>query len=50
MLKEVDGSPLTEHTYAVNHVDFSEDGSILASSSSDGWTILWNSMVILFIS
>lgn len=42
ILEESDGSPLDGHSYSVNHVEFSKDGSLLASCSLDGWTLLWN--------
>ncbi|KAK9723454.1 U-box domain [Popillia japonica] len=43
ILEEMDGSPLEGHSYSVNHIEFSKDGLLLASSSLDGWTFLWNS-------
>lgn len=45
ILEEMDGSPLEGHSYSVNHIEFSKDGLLLASSSLDGWTFLWNSHV-----
>ncbi|XP_015789991.1 WD repeat, SAM and U-box domain-containing protein 1 isoform X2 [Tetranychus urticae] len=36
-------SPLTGHNYGVNCVRFSPFGTILASVSTDGYLILWNS-------
>ncbi|XP_011630777.1 WD repeat, SAM and U-box domain-containing protein 1-like isoform X1 [Pogonomyrmex barbatus] len=35
-------SPLDAHTYSVNYVEFSPCGSMLASCSLDGTTLLWN--------
>ncbi|XP_065199529.1 WD repeat, SAM and U-box domain-containing protein 1-like [Planococcus citri] len=35
-------SPLNFHQYAVNQVDFSLCGTLLASCSVDGTTVLWN--------
>lgn len=43
--EEVNCSPLEGHTYAINHVEFSKDGSKLASSSLDGCTFIWNPLV-----
>lgn len=48
-LEERTFSPLEGHTYAINHVEFSKDGSMLASCSLDGCTIVWNSAVSLNI-
>ncbi|GJQ86807.1 hypothetical protein Trydic_g5595 [Trypoxylus dichotomus] len=42
ILEEIESSPLDGHSYSVNHVEFSKDGSLLASSSLDGWTLIWN--------
>ncbi|XP_069472475.1 WD repeat, SAM and U-box domain-containing protein 1 isoform X2 [Ambystoma mexicanum] len=39
---ELSYSPLRGHTYAVHCCDFSPLGNILASCSTDGTTILWN--------
>lgn len=41
-IEELSNSPLEGHTYAINHVEFSKDGSKLASSSLDGCTFIWN--------
>ncbi|CAH0551749.1 unnamed protein product [Brassicogethes aeneus] len=41
-IEEVSWSPLEGHTYAINHVEFSKDGNMLASCSLDGCTTLWN--------
>ncbi|XP_066142356.1 WD repeat, SAM and U-box domain-containing protein 1-like isoform X2 [Euwallacea fornicatus] len=41
-VEELINSPLEGHTYAINHVEFSKDGSKLASSSLDGCTFIWN--------
>ncbi len=38
-------SPLKEHKYTVSCVDWSPYGSILASASVDGTTILWDANV-----
>nr|KAF7433992.1 hypothetical protein H0235_002183 [Vespula pensylvanica] len=35
-------SPLDGHKYSVNHVEFSPCGTMLASCSLDGTTIVWN--------
>ncbi|XP_042899841.1 WD repeat, SAM and U-box domain-containing protein 1 [Parasteatoda tepidariorum] len=40
--KEAEFSPLLKHTYGVNCVRFSPVGFLLASSSTDGKTILWS--------
>lgn len=44
-IEELDYSPLEGHTYAINHVEFSKDGSMLASCSLDGCTNIWNASV-----
>lgn len=44
-LEERNFSPLDGHTYAINHVEFSKDGCMLASCSLDGCTIIWNTTV-----
>ncbi|XP_060523216.1 WD repeat, SAM and U-box domain-containing protein 1-like isoform X2 [Cylas formicarius] len=41
-IEELSCSPLEGHTYAVNYVEFSKDGSKLASSSLDGCTLIWD--------
>ncbi|KAL1513281.1 hypothetical protein ABEB36_002707 [Hypothenemus hampei] len=41
-IEELNISPLEGHTYAINYVEFSKDGSKLASSSLDGCTVIWN--------
>ncbi|XP_030764890.1 WD repeat, SAM and U-box domain-containing protein 1-like isoform X2 [Sitophilus oryzae] len=41
-IEEVSNSPLEGHTYAINYVEFSKDGSRLASSSLDGCTFIWD--------
>ncbi|XP_019872433.2 WD repeat, SAM and U-box domain-containing protein 1 isoform X2 [Aethina tumida] len=41
-IEETTWSPLEGHTYAINHVEFSKDGTMLASCSLDGCTSLWN--------
>jgi len=38
-------SPLTGHAYGVNCVRYSPFGTIIASASTDGNIILWNSQV-----
>lgn len=38
-------SPLKGHKYGVNCVRFSPFGTIMASASTDGYIILWNSHV-----
>lgn len=40
--EELAFSPLEGHTYAVNHVEFSRNGDMLASCSLDGSTIIWD--------
>lgn len=40
-------SPLDAHTYSVNYVEFSPCGSMLASCSLDGTTLVWNTEVRL---
>ncbi|XP_044265114.1 WD repeat, SAM and U-box domain-containing protein 1-like isoform X1 [Tribolium madens] len=42
-VEELNYSPLEGHTYPVNYVEFSRDGSKLASCSLDGGTNIWNS-------
>lgn len=44
-IEETNSSPLDGHTYCVNHVEFSMDGSKLATCSLDGCTIIWNPLV-----
>lgn len=39
---EISVSPLDFHQYAVNQVDFSLCGTMLASCSVDGTTVIWN--------
>lgn len=41
-LSEVSFSPLEGHTYAVNYLDISKDGTKLATCSQDGCAFLWN--------
>uniref|UniRef100_A0A1Y1JZX4 WD repeat, SAM and U-box domain-containing protein 1 n=2 Tax=Photinus pyralis TaxID=7054 RepID=A0A1Y1JZX4_PHOPY len=41
-IEETDSSPLDGHSYSVNHVEFSKDGSRLATCSLDGCTIIWD--------
>ncbi|XP_063919485.1 WD repeat, SAM and U-box domain-containing protein 1-like isoform X2 [Zophobas morio] len=41
-VEEVCWSPLEGHTYPVNYVEFSRDGTKLASCSLDGCTNIWN--------
>ncbi|XP_044744374.1 WD repeat, SAM and U-box domain-containing protein 1-like isoform X2 [Coccinella septempunctata] len=41
-LTEVPFSPLEGHTYAVNYLDISKDGTKLATCSQDGCAFLWN--------
>lgn len=43
--EELSFSPLEGHTYAVNHVEFSRNGDMLASCSLDGSTIIWDPTV-----
>lgn len=43
--EEADFSPLLDHTYGVNCVRFSPFGTLLASCSTDGRTVLWNIQV-----
>lgn len=42
---EASFSPLAGHRYAITSVRFSPLGTMLASSSSDGSTMLWNTRV-----
>lgn len=44
-LEEKTFSPIEGHTYAINHVEFSKNGGMLASCSLDGCTTIWNSTV-----
>ncbi|KAF5304797.1 hypothetical protein FQR65_LT07814 [Abscondita terminalis] len=44
VIEETSSSPLDAHTYSVNHVEFSKDGSLLATCSLDGCTIIWDPM------
>ncbi|CAG9766318.1 unnamed protein product [Ceutorhynchus assimilis] len=41
-IEELIYSPFEGHTYAINHVEFSKDGSKLASCSLDGCTFIWD--------
>lgn len=41
-IEELNCSPLEGHTYSINHVEFSHDGTMLATCSLDGGTIIWN--------
>lgn len=43
--EELPISPFEGHTYAINHVEFSRDGDMLASCSLDGSTIIWDPTV-----
>lgn len=38
-------SPFDGHSYSVNYVEFSPCGSMLASCSLDGTTIIWDAEV-----
>ncbi|XP_017788766.1 PREDICTED: WD repeat, SAM and U-box domain-containing protein 1-like [Habropoda laboriosa] len=40
--REKSYSPLDGHKYGINHVEFSPCGTMLASCSSDGTAIVWN--------
>nr|XP_022921310.1 WD repeat, SAM and U-box domain-containing protein 1-like [Onthophagus taurus]XP_022921311.1 WD repeat, SAM and U-box domain-containing protein 1-like [Onthophagus taurus] len=42
-LEEVEYSPMEGHSYSVNYVEFSQDGTQLASASLDGSASIWNS-------
>lgn len=42
-VEEISWSPLESHTYPVNHVEFSQSGTKLASCSLDGCTNIWDS-------
>jgi len=44
-IQEKSFSPLDAHTYSVNYVEFSPCGSMLASCSLDGTTLIWNTEV-----
>lgn len=48
-IDEVSQSPFEGHTYAINHVEFSKDGTKLASSSLDGCTFIWNPQVNILV-
>ncbi|KAJ8924304.1 hypothetical protein NQ315_007097 [Exocentrus adspersus] len=41
-IEELEYSPLEGHTYAINHVEFSHNGSKIASCSLDGCTTVWD--------
>ncbi|KAJ8966312.1 hypothetical protein NQ314_003577 [Rhamnusium bicolor] len=41
-IEEISSSPFEGHTYAINHVEFSKDGTMLASCSLDGCTTIWS--------
>ncbi|KAF5304695.1 hypothetical protein FQA39_LY09472 [Lamprigera yunnana] len=42
VIEETSSSPLDAHTYSVNHVEFSKDGTQIATCSLDGSTIIWD--------
>lgn len=44
-VEELSYSPLEGHTYAINHIEFSNNGDMLASCSLDGGTIIWDAAV-----
>ena len=44
---EDDKSPLKHHTYAVNEVRFSPQGTMLVSGSTDGTAVIWDIAVKL---
>jgi WD40 repeat protein len=44
-VEEISWSPLEGHTYPVNYVEFSRDGTKLASCSLDGCTNIWEAEV-----
>ncbi|XP_076268665.1 WD repeat, SAM and U-box domain-containing protein 1-like isoform X2 [Rhynchophorus ferrugineus] len=44
-IEELGSSPLEGHTYAINYVEFSKDGTKLASCSLDGCTFIWNTEI-----
>lgn len=44
-IQEKPFSPLDGHTYSVNYVEFSPCGTMLASCSLDGTTLVWNTEV-----
>lgn len=46
-IQEKSFSPLDAHTYSVNYVEFSPCGTMLASCSLDGTTLVWNTEVIV---
>lgn len=46
VFKQTPLSPLTGHNYGVNCVRFSPFGTIIASCSTDGNIILWNTHVM----
>lgn len=41
-------SPIEGHKYSVNYVEFSPCGTMLASCSLDGTTMIWNTEVYIF--
>lgn len=47
--KEVSFSPIGHHSYGVTDARFSPQGTMLATSSIDGSTVLWNIRVIIFV-
>lgn len=47
-LEESCFSPFEGHTYAVNSIDFSNDGLKLVSCSQDGSAIIWHTQVPFF--
>jgi WD40 repeat protein len=46
--KEVSFSPIGHHSYGVTDARFSPQGTMLATSSIDGSTVLWNNRVIFY--
>lgn len=46
-IQEKHFSPLDAHTYSVNYVEFSPCGTMLASCSLDGTTLVWNAEVVI---
>lgn len=44
-IEELLCSPIDNHTYTINYVEFSKDGTMLATCSLDGSANIWNPIV-----
>lgn len=44
-MEELQSSPIDGHSYAIHNVEFSSDGSMLATCSLDGSANIWNPLV-----